>query len=247
MRILIISTLKRKITAEETHARSQIIYKLAHGLTQKGYEVSLLGTKDSVIPGVKTIPVIEKGWVDLSPAENPFFLEVATMVQLTRKIVEIQSQFDIIHNHLYPEFLPPIIENELKIPLVTTIHIQAENYIDETLALFKKTKLISISNAHRSLFKKAPIYKVVHNGIDTNLFSYNERKEDYLLWIGRLSQTKKTPRTINKPKKILVLLGLHQILQQLRIFAVQVFLLVLFLILHMGVLFYVAMVKPHLC
>lgn len=202
MKILIVSTLKRKVTADETASRSQIIFKLASGLAKKGHEISLLGTKDSVISGVTTIPVIEKGWVDLPAVENPFFQEIATMVRLARKMVEIQDEYDIIHNHLYPEFFPPIIENELKTPLVTTVHVQATDYIDETLSLFKKTKFISISNAHRSLFKKAPIYKVIHNGIDTNLFAFQKKKDDYLLWIGRLSKAKNSDGTFMDPKGV---------------------------------------------
>jgi len=202
MRILIISTLKRKVTSDETASRSQIIFKLAHGLAKKGHEVSLLGTKDSFIPQVTTIPIIEKGWVDLPAVENPFLREVATMVQLVRKIVEIQDRFDIIHNHLYPEFFPPVIENELKTSLITTVHTQATDYIDETLALFRKTKFISISKAHRSLFKKAPIYKVIYNGIDTDLFTYKEKKDNYLLWIGRLSKAKNSDGTFMDPKGV---------------------------------------------
>lgn len=202
MKILIVSTLKRKVTPDSTASRSQIIFQLAKGLAEKGHDVSLLGTGDSFIPKVKLIPASEKGWIDLPPVENPFFREVASLVQLARKMVEIQNQFDIIHNHLYPEFFPPIIENELNVPLVTTLHIQATDYIDATLTLFKKTKFISISNAHRSLFKKAPIYKVIHNGIDTNLFAYQEKKEDYLLWIGRLSKAKHADGKFIDPKGI---------------------------------------------
>lgn len=209
MKILIVSTLKRRVGVDITASRSRIIYELSKGLAQKGHEVSLLGTGDSEISGVKTISVIEKGWVDLPPVENPFFREIATMVQLARKIVELQKDFDIIHNHLYPEFFLPLLENELQKPLVTTVHVQATDYIDATLALFKKTIFISISNSHRSLFKKAPIYKVIHNGIDTKLYAFKEKKEDlpsdsegYLLWIGRLSKAKNSDGTFMDPKGV---------------------------------------------
>src|SRR3989338_8105013 len=145
MKILVISTLKRKVTADETASRSQIIFKLVSYLAKKGHRVSLLETKDRLIPGVDTIPVIEKGWVDLPPVENPFLLEVATLVQLTKKIVEIQDRFDIIHNH---------------------------------------------------------IYTVIHNGVDTNLFTFQEKKDDYLLWIGRLSKAKNADGTYMDPKGV---------------------------------------------
>jgi glycosyltransferase involved in cell wall biosynthesis len=202
MRILIVSTLKRKVTPEITASRSRIIFELSKGLAEKGHEVSLLGTGDSQIPSVKIIPVIEKGWVDLPPVENEFFREIATMVQLAKKIVSLQDSFDIIHNHLYPEFFTPLIESELKKPMVTTVHVQATDFIDETLSLFKKTKFISISNAHKSLFKKTQFYKVVYNGIDTDLYSFNEKKEDYLLWIGRLSKAKNIDGSFMDPKGI---------------------------------------------
>lgn len=202
MKILIISTLKRKVTLQDTASRSQIISQIAYGMAKKGHDVSLLGTGDSIIEGVKTIPLIEKGWVDLPPVENPFFREIATLTQLARRVVEIQDQFDIIHNHVYPEFFTPIVENEITKPFMTTVHIQATDFIDDTLALFHKTKFISISKSHQSEFKKTQFYKVVYNGVDTNLFSFDDKKEDYLLWVGRLSKAKNADGTFMDPKGI---------------------------------------------
>ncbi|MBI2641800.1 glycosyltransferase family 4 protein [Candidatus Roizmanbacteria bacterium] len=208
MKILIVSTLKRKVTPEVTASRSQIIYHIASGLVKKGHSVSLLGTADSNIPGVKNIPIIEKGWVDLPPAENPFLFEIATMVQLAKKIVEVQDSFDIIHNHLYPEFFTPLIEQELTKPMVTTVHVQATDYIDTTLGLFQKSKFVSISQAHRSAFHKASIYKVIYNGIDTTLFSLKQKEDvtgessGYLLWLGRLSKAKNSDGSFMDPKGV---------------------------------------------
>ena len=202
MKILLVSTIKRKVVKESTASRSQIIYKIASGMVKKGHQVSILGTGDTYIKGVKTIPVIEKGWVDLPPAENPFFLQVATLIQLTDKLIRIQNSFDIIHNHLYPEFFTPVIENRLNTPMVTTVHSQATDFIDKTLSLFKKAYFVSISRAHRLQFKKAHIYKIIYNGIDTSLFSFQKSKGDYLLWIGRLSKAKDKQGRFMDPKGV---------------------------------------------
>lgn len=202
MKILIVSTLKRNVTPEVTASRSRVIYELANGLVKKGHQVSLLGTGESVIPGVTTIPIIPKAWVDLPVVENPFFREMASLVQLAKKIVELQSGFDIIHNHTYPEFFIPLIETELKTPMITTIHVQVTDFIDETLSLFTKSYFVSISNAHKALFKKTNIFKVVHNGVDTNLYSYSEKKENYLLWLGRLSKAKNEDGSFMDPKGV---------------------------------------------
>lgn len=202
MKILIVSTLKRKVTAEMTASRSRIIFELASGLAKKGHEVSLLGTSDSLIPQVNTISVIEKGWVDLPPVENDYFRNIALSIQQIKKLVEIQESYDVIHNNLYPEFMTPVVEAELSKPMLTTVHVQATDYIDNTLCLFKKTKFVSISKAHRSQFPKTNFYKIVYNGIDTELFAFNEKKEDYLLWIGRLSKAKNKDGSFMDPKGI---------------------------------------------
>lgn len=202
MKILLVSTLKRKVTAAETASRSRIIFELAKGLAEKGHTISLLGTGDSDIPGVTVIPVIEKSWVDTPYVENPYFYETSSLVRLARKIVEIQNNFDIIHSHVYPDFFIPLVENELTTPLLTTIHIQATDYIDETFSLFKKTHFVSISNAHKSGFKKTKINAVIYNGIDTNLYSFQPQKQDYSLWIGRLSKSKNDKGNYIDPKGI---------------------------------------------
>ena len=94
MKILIVSLLKRKVTPEIPAARPRIIYEIASGLVKKGHQVSLLGTADSQIPGVKIIPVIEKSFIDMPGFENPFYAETAYLVKLAIKIEEIGNDFN---------------------------------------------------------------------------------------------------------------------------------------------------------
>jgi glycosyltransferase involved in cell wall biosynthesis len=202
MRILIVSTLKRKIASDNFASRSRIIFQLAQGLVKRGHEVTLIGTGDSQIPGVKIISAVEKGWVDLPPVENEFLRQTANLIQLDQKIIEIQNQFDIIHNHTYPDFFPSTIENQLRIPMLTTLHALYDFYMDDLLTTFKKTHFISLSKNYASLYKKAKIYKVVYNGVDTNLYSFQEKKEDYLFWLGRLPKGKNKDGTFIDPKGV---------------------------------------------
>lgn len=202
MRILLVSTLKRNVAKDVTASRSRIIYTLAKGLVEKGHDVTLLGTADSVIEGVKTISVIEKSWVDLPAVENSYFQETASLVSLAQKMVAIQDDFDLIHTHTYPDFFLPLMESQVHVPLVTTLHLQATDYIDEVISKFTKTTFVALSNAHRRGFKKTQIEHIVYNGIDTTVFSYQEKKDDYLLWIGRLSKAKDANGTFLDPKGI---------------------------------------------
>ncbi|MCR4276897.1 MAG: glycosyltransferase, partial [Candidatus Roizmanbacteria bacterium] len=202
MRILIVSLLKRKVTPDIPAARPRVIFEIASRLVKKGHQVSLLGTADSYIPGVEIIPVIEKSFVDMPAFENPFYAETAYLVKLAKKVEEIGDQFDIIHNHTYPEFINLLVAKNIKAPIISTIHAQAFPEYDEALSLFPECYHISISEAHKKLFKKAKIFKVVYNGVDTNIYSYQEKKEDYLLWLGRLSKAKNPDGSFMDPKGV---------------------------------------------
>ncbi len=202
MNILIVSTLKRRVDKDATASRSRIIYELCKGLVKKGHRISLLGTKDSVIEGVTTIPVVEKAWSEINTLENQYFYQEASNLLAIKKIVEVQKQFEIIHNHLFPEFLTPLIESELYVPLITTLHIQPTEVIDEVISLYKKSSFVAISKAQKKMFHKATISDVVYNGIDTEIYSFEEKKDDYLLWLGRLSKAKNNDGSFMDPKGV---------------------------------------------
>lgn len=202
MKILFVSLLKRKVTPDVLAARPRVIFDIASGMIKKGHQVSLIGTADSSIPGAEIIPVIEKGFVDLSGFENPFYAETAYLTILAKKIEEIGNNFDIIHNHTYPEFINLLVAKNIKTPIVSTIHAQHFPEYDDALSLFPNTYLVSISKAHRKLFKRAKFFKTVYNGVDTNLYSFQEKKDDYLLWLGRLSKAKLSDGSFMDPKGI---------------------------------------------
>lgn len=202
MKILIASLLKRKITPEMTASRPRVIYELVNGLIHKGHEVTILGTGDSNVPGARIIPVIPRSFVEMAPTENPFYTETSYLVKLAKKIEEIAGEFDVIHNHTYPEFINLMVDYAIKTPMVTTIHAQATPEFDEVLSLFKDSYLISISAAHAKLFQKAKISKIVYNGVDTSLYAFNEKKAGYLLWLGRLSKAKNHDGSYMDPKGV---------------------------------------------
>src|SRR3989344_6065002 len=190
MKILLVGTIKRRIGQEISASRSSIIFQLGKHLALRGHQVCLLGTKDSQIPGVTTHAVIEKGFVDLPPFENQLYGELSYLVALEKEIEMIAGDFDMIHNHSYPEFVNLYATERVKTPIVTTLHAQGTTEYDQVLSLFSRANLVSISKAHRKLFKKSNPRWVVYNGIDTNLYKPGTKKENYLLWLGRLGKAK---------------------------------------------------------
>ncbi len=202
MRLLFVSLLKRKITPDVKSSRPRIIYELIQGLLKKGHTVDVIATADTVIPGATIIPIIPTDWVSFSDYENSFYAETASLALLANKLREIGNNYDMIHNHTYPEFINLLVAKDIKTPIVTTIHTQGFDLLDETFSRFDDTYLISLSKAHKSLFTKTNIFRIVYNGIDTNLYSYKQEKKDYLLWMGRLSRSKNKDGTFSDPKGV---------------------------------------------
>lgn len=205
MKILIVAPLKRKIGPEITAARPRVIFDLSLGLIKAGHKVSILGTRNSFVPGTKIIPIIPKAFGELKSFENPFYAKTGFLTKQAKILEKIGNQFDIIHNHSYPEFINLLVIDKLKVPVLTTIHAQMTSQLDEVLSQFNVLKncyFVSISRAHRKLAKKTKIWKVIHNGVDTNLYKFHPKKENYLLWIGRLSKAKDKRGKFLDPKGV---------------------------------------------
>jgi len=202
MKILVVSILKRSITPTITASRPRMIYELTKRLIEKGHEVTILGTGDSFIPGAQVIGITPKGFVDLPAFENPFHAESAYYSLVAKKVEELAPSFDIIHNHAFPESMTHFVADRTTTPVITTVHVQATPVLDEALAAFPNTHLISISNAHKKGFTKAPIKHVIYNGIDTELYAFEPKKENYMLWIGRLSKAKHKDGSFMDPKGV---------------------------------------------
>ena len=205
MKILIVPLLKRKIAPKITAARPRMIFDLVSGLVKKGHKVSILGTANSIVPGARIIPVIKRSFQELGPFENPFYAHTAFLAKQTKILEKIGNNFDIIHNHCYPEFLPLLISQSIKTPILTTIHAQMTKELDSALSLFNNQKnifFVSISRAAKKLAKKTKIYRTIYNGVDTNLYKFSPKKEEYLLWIGRLSKAKDASGRFLDPKGV---------------------------------------------
>lgn len=202
MKILLVSTLKRKIHPNFFASRSRIIYEIASGLVKNGHDVTILATGDSQVDGATIIPIIEKGWVDLPPCENQFLSEIAILIKLNETIKKIHIDFDVIHNHTYPDFFPSIIASELARPLVTTLHALHDTYMDEVLSTFPKTYYISLSNAYQKLYSKTNFFQTVYNGVDTDLYKFSEQKQNYLFWLGRMPKGKNPDGSFIDPKGV---------------------------------------------
>jgi len=99
------------------------------------------------------------------------------------------GEFDVVHSHLHVHAL--IFSRLINCPLLTTLHGAAwATAHHRALAAYRDQPFVSISDAERTLMPELNYVGTVYNGISLELFPFAEKKDDYLLFAGRLSPEK---------------------------------------------------------
>jgi glycosyltransferase involved in cell wall biosynthesis len=182
----------------------QVASSIAEGLIQRGIDVTLFATGDSLTVG-KLESICERGYEE-DRDQDAKVLECLHISNLMEKA----SQFDLIHNHF--DFLPLTYSALIKTPIITTIHGFSSPKI---IPVYKKYNAInhyvSISNADRS--PELNYLATVYNGLNVKDFEFTEMPDEYLLYFGRIHPDKGTAEAIEiakKSRRKLIIAGLVQ-------------------------------------
>jgi glycosyltransferase involved in cell wall biosynthesis len=161
---------------------------LTEGLVERGVDVTLFATADSItrarLIGTAPTGYSEDLALDAKVWES---LHIAALF-------ERADEFDVIHNSF--DFLPLTYSGLVETPVVTTIHGFSSERI---LPVFEKYNAhghyVAISDAdrHDSLDYAATI----HHGIDMTAFELQRERGDYLLFFGRIHPDKGTVEALD--------------------------------------------------
>jgi glycosyltransferase involved in cell wall biosynthesis len=181
MKVALVSSIAWRTPPRKYGPWEQVASTLAEGLIARGIDVTLFATADSITKGkldsVCPYPYEEHSELDPKVWES---LHIAN-------VMEKANQFDLIHNHF--DFLPLTYSGLIQTPMLTTIHGFSSPRI---IPVYKKydnsTHYVSISNAdrHPDLHYLSTIY----HGIDPDDFVFSTKKENYLLYFGRIHPDK---------------------------------------------------------
>jgi glycosyltransferase involved in cell wall biosynthesis len=204
MKVAILSSIAWRTPPLKYGPWEQVSSNIAEGLADRGIEVTLFATADSITKG-KLASVCERPYAE-HPELDPKVEECLHISHL----MEQADQFDMIHNHF--DFLPLSYSRLIKTPMVTTIHGFSSPKIIPVYKKYNKTNYyVSISNSDRS--PELSYTATVYNGIDTRDFSFNSEPGQALLFFGRIHPYKGISEAIEIAKKSnrkLIISGLIQ-------------------------------------
>jgi glycosyltransferase involved in cell wall biosynthesis len=158
---------------------------LADGLAQRGVDVTLFATLDSItlarLDGICQRPYEEDGEIDGRVWEA---LHVAHALSRS-------AEFDLIHNHL--DWLPLAFAGLARAPMVTTIHGFSSPKILPAY-LRSGSAFVSISDADRA--PGLDYVATVHHGVDMTTLPFSARAGEGLVCFGRIHPDKGTAQAI---------------------------------------------------
>lgn len=184
MRIGIIGPIWQTIPPSGYGGSEIVVHNLVEGLVELGHEVTLFaagGSKTNArLISVVDRPVLEiKGRFDFT---DPSY----DLLNASEAFVASKG-FEVLHNAVGYQLLPftPFAE----CPVLHMSHSSIREYVALT-SHYREANYISISNAQRSLHPKANYLATIYHGIDTNKYVPSGKKEEFLLFIGRIMPEK---------------------------------------------------------
>ena len=182
----------------------QVASNIAEGLINKGVDVTLFATGDSLTSGSLEF-ICKKPYCE----DKELDPKVWECLHISH-IMEQAERFDLIHNNY--DFLPLSYSRLIDTPMVTTIHGFSSPKILPVFEKYNDTSYyVSISNSDRS--PRLNYLATVYNGIDNSEFSFNPDPDAYLLFFGRIHPEKGTYECIQIAKQTgarLIISGLIQ-------------------------------------
>jgi glycosyltransferase involved in cell wall biosynthesis len=173
----------------------EVVRLLSAGLAERGHDVTLFAAPGSESPA-NVVTVLERSHPDEIEVAQ---FEVDHVARTFGRIDDAAARgepFDVIHDHTGHAALA--MADRVSAPLVHTLH---GPFNDDATRFYAthgaKACIVAISRAQ---LDSAPREMgggcVVHNPIDCAEWPFQEEKEDFLLWIGRMSPDKGPHRAI---------------------------------------------------
>jgi len=178
-----------------------VVSLLADELANRGHDVTLFATGDSVTKA-KLKYLFEEGQTSKMGMTTYDSMQVS-------EAYKIADEFDIVHDH--SGFLGVAFASKVKRPVLHTLHGPFTNDTSAFYSHFKDACFFNaISEYQRSCLPTLNYVDTVYNAIDVHNYEFSQEKDDYLILVSRVSPSKGTHLAIQIAKELgekLVLVG----------------------------------------
>ena len=184
------------VNARANNAIYSHVGALSNGLKRKGHDVTLFasGGSNTDVELSSVFPVALTDDPSLNERKLKYYINL-----LILKCYSRSSEFDIIHSHF--TLLSSFYCGLVKTPTLISIHSPIDETIRPFLKEFKDLMYISFSYAQRKLMPELNWVANIYHGVDTEIFSYNPKPSDYILYLGRVTEDKGVHLAIEAAKK----------------------------------------------
>ena len=187
LRVAMLAPISWRVPPRHYGPWEQFVSLLTEGLVERGLDVTLFATADSITKA-RLVGSTPRGYSEDAAIDA----KVWECLHIS-DVFERASEFDLIHNSF--DFLPLSFSRLVDTPVVTTIHgFSSERILPVYQKYDERSHYVSISDAdrHPSLQYAATI----HHGIDMSAFAIGTGPRDYLLFFGRIHPDKGTEEAI---------------------------------------------------
>jgi glycosyltransferase involved in cell wall biosynthesis len=179
-KIAVLSPIAWRTPPRHYGAWETVASNICEGLVARGWDVTLFATADSQTKG-RLRACVAKGYeedrtVDPKVAE---YLHISTCF-------EQAAEFDLIHSHY--DFMALTYSRLVNTPVLTTIHGFSSPQIMPIYRKYAQGHFVSISDSDRC--PDLDYLGTVYNGIDCELYPYQERAGQDLVFLGRIHPDK---------------------------------------------------------
>ncbi len=184
MRIAQVAPLHESVPPRYYGGTERVVSWLTEKLVSLGHQVTLFASGDSVT-NAHLIAASKKALRLDSNCVDP----LAHHVLMVEEVFSHAKEFDLIHFHIdYLHFSRSRIES---VPCLTTLHGRLD--IPDLVPLYKEYRnvpLVSISDAQREPLGWVNWVGTVPHGMPASTLALDDRKGDYLAFLGRVSPEK---------------------------------------------------------
>ena len=175
-----------------------VVSLLTEGLVKHGHDVTLFASGDSRTRADLSFIFAQAPFEQI---ENGGHLEVVHSLAAYKRAKE----FDVIHDHdgLASRAMGALVHSLLGTPVVATLHGPADATTVEMLSSLRHDlAFIAISDYQRNGFPDLHFVGTIPNAVDVEHMPFQAEKDDFFLFIGRMSEDKGAHNAIEVARRL---------------------------------------------